>query len=143
MQWIVSGRSIVSQSRIGLPDSTLSITASSRLLRVINLHKRISTSLRASGSILLQQPLSKDSRALATAKSTSCAFAVEICAIIAPVAGLLVSIIGPCPILYLPSINGLRGRSNESANAEYSACVNSSVILSLLLCRKWLCSLCG
>ena len=131
MQCIVSGRSIVSQSRIGLPDSTLSITASSRRLRVINLHSLISTSLRASGSILDQRPWSNASRALVTARSTSVVSAVEIWAISAPDAGLIVAIIGPLPRWYLPSMNGLRGGSNASAMAEYSAYVSRLVMYSL------------
>ena len=124
---MASGRSIESQSRMGLPDSMLSITASSRRLRVISLHSRMRTSLRSAGANFAHRPSSNACRALRTARSTSSAPQAATSASGSPVAGLVDMKVAPESAgRNLPSMNELAGRMISDDSAAYSSLVSRS-----------------
>ncbi len=129
-QWMhctVSGRSVNAHSRIGLPDSRLSMTASSWRCRLMSLPSWIKTCLRSRGCKRDHSPLSNASRALLTAKSTSFASHAAILPSRSPVAGLNVSMVLPdFGLMKLPFTYAFTGSESSAAMALYSSCVRSS-----------------
>ena len=112
-----------------LPLSRLSITASSRALRLINLVNLISTSLRSDGCIFDQRPSSNASRAFSTAISTSAAPQAATFAIRSPVAGFTDSNVSPeIAARNPPSMNACVGNVIPAAMALYSSVVKRSLM---------------
>src|SRR5262245_40810559 len=126
---MVSGTSTVSQSKMVLPLSRLSITASSRALRLISFTSRISASLRSRGCSRDQRPSSKAARAFSTARFTSSALQAATLASTLPVAGLCVSKVAPdLAGRNAPSMKACVGRVRPLAIALYSSVVSNPAI---------------
>jgi hypothetical protein len=106
MQWAVEGTSTVSESVMGLPTSSVSVSASSSACSRIAAAKASSTPLRSRGGMRAHSPRSKASRALRTAASTSAASPEATRASTRPSTGLTLSKVAPeCAGRNSPSMN--------------------------------------
>ena len=129
---MVSGTSTVWHSRIGLPLSRLSSTASSWRFSSISLASFRRIALRSAGASSRQRPSSKASLALPTAKSTSAASQAATSVSTLPVAGFTVGKVFPeAAGRQPPSMKALPEKLRSAAIAAYSAAVRRSVIGSL------------
>ena len=116
------GASMVDESRIGLPMSSVSRSASSATFSRINAASRSSTSLRAAGARRDQRPSSNARRADATARSISTDPPRATSASTAPVAGLTVGNRDPSALgTKRPSIQQSVRRRSAAARAFQSS----------------------
>ena len=120
-QSMVSGRSVHRFSRMGLPLSILSSTASSTMCFSIRPQSLRNIFLRSVGCILDHTPESKVLRATDTALSTSSLPQLATWASSLPVAGLMVAKVLPeAAGINLPSIKAMVGYFRLAARFSYS-----------------------
>ena len=115
MHSVASGTSTFVASRIGLPMSMVSSSASSSACSDISPASFWSTRLRFFGASRDQAPDSNAARAPATARSTSAVSPAATCATTSPAIGLTQSNVSPeTASTYAPSMNALERMSRPA-----------------------------
>src|SRR5688572_22520009 len=132
MQLAAAGMSTFIESEIGLPMSSVSVSASSSRCLRMSSAKRSSTFLRAAGARRDQAPPSNALRALATARSTSGAPQDATFAMTWPLAGLTQSKVAPETAgRYAPSMKAcVRGVSALASARQSTAFCSRVTVLS-------------